>query len=797
MAGASKTFRVFVSSTFSDMKAERNALQERVFPKLRELCSQRGCRFQAIDLRWGVSQEAALDQQAMPICLQEIRRCQDVTPRPNFIVLLGQRYGWRPLPAAIPADEFEAILEHLSDDERDLLLWQDDQPDDRTGWYRRDDNAVPPEFVLQPREHAGPYEDAAAWAPVEARLRAILLAAIAKLDLPEADRIKHERSATEQEIIEGALQAGTDHAFCYFRTIDDLPDGEGAGDSVDLDQEGNADADACARRQALTAQLRDHFPGEHVHDYTVAWAGNGVAADQLQPLCDRIEADLTRIILEEIDKLEAGSELDAEQQAHEELAKERSAHFRGREDVLKRIEDYGAGDSPHPLVVHGSSGSGKTAVLAHSWLALRDAQPGVAFVARFIGVTPGASDLRGLLTSLCQELGIEQTPTDLNELVSAFRDRLSPGDKEEGAPPQEGRVVIFLDALDQISDTDNARMLYWLPRELAPNVKLVLSVLDEKGEAGECFDIAKRIWPDALVEVGALGGDDAEALLDTWLEEAGRTLQPDQRGDVLAKFAGCPKPLYLRLAFQEARRWRSWDGLPCGADDVPGLNADVPGILDDLFWRLELPRHHGQMLASRALGYLGAGKNGLTEDELLDVLSADADVMASFQQRSPDSPEVDRLPVVVWSRLFADVEPYMTRRRADGTVVLSFYHRQVGESVASRYLPDDERLRAHLHLADYFADQDYWAESLEAQRARARRLPPTPRPANIRKVVELPHHRLEAAKLGGVDDPKSPLWDAVADLLMDWQFLEAKAEADPTGKYAAEQAAAGTEGTEG
>ena len=49
----SKTFRVFVSSTFSDLKAERDALQEHVFPSLRELCMSHGVRFQAIDLRWG------------------------------------------------------------------------------------------------------------------------------------------------------------------------------------------------------------------------------------------------------------------------------------------------------------------------------------------------------------------------------------------------------------------------------------------------------------------------------------------------------------------------------------------------------------------------------------------------------------------------------------------------------------------------------------------------------------------------------------------------------------------------
>jgi hypothetical protein len=111
---------------------------------------------------------------------------------------------------------------------------------------------------------------------------------------------------------------------------------------------------------------------------------------------------------------------------------------------------------------------------------------------------------------------------------------------------------------------------------------------------------------------------------------------------------------------------------------------------------------------------------------------------------------------------------------------MDFYHRQVGEAIRKRYLPSEEVLwQAHQQLAKYFAGLDYWAESLEAQRARARRLPPTPRPANVRKIVELPYHRLEVAKLAGKDDPKSPYWDAVADLLTDWQFLEAKAEADP------------------
>ena len=107
MATSGRTFRVFVSSTFSDLKTERNALQDRVFPRLKRYCQRRGWSFQAIDLRWGVSNEAAFDQSTMQICRAEIARCQAVTPRPNFVVLLGDRQGWRPLPDEIPAAEFE------------------------------------------------------------------------------------------------------------------------------------------------------------------------------------------------------------------------------------------------------------------------------------------------------------------------------------------------------------------------------------------------------------------------------------------------------------------------------------------------------------------------------------------------------------------------------------------------------------------------------------------------------------------------------------------------------------------
>lgn len=86
-----RAIRVFVSSTFRDMREEREALIKRVFPQLRKLCNERGVAFTDVDLRWGITEEQAERGEVLPTCFAEIDRC-----RPFFIGLLGHRYGWVP-----------------------------------------------------------------------------------------------------------------------------------------------------------------------------------------------------------------------------------------------------------------------------------------------------------------------------------------------------------------------------------------------------------------------------------------------------------------------------------------------------------------------------------------------------------------------------------------------------------------------------------------------------------------------------------------------------------------------------
>src|SRR5262245_53293499 len=93
--GEWKTIRVFISSTFRDMHAERDYLVKIVFPALRERLQPYRVHLVDIDLRWGVTQEQSHNDRATELCLQQIDEC-----RPFFLCILGERYGY--VPSRLP-----------------------------------------------------------------------------------------------------------------------------------------------------------------------------------------------------------------------------------------------------------------------------------------------------------------------------------------------------------------------------------------------------------------------------------------------------------------------------------------------------------------------------------------------------------------------------------------------------------------------------------------------------------------------------------------------------------------------
>jgi hypothetical protein len=227
--------------------------------------------------------------------------------------------------------------------------------------------------------------------------------------------------------------------------------------------------------------------------------------------------------------------------------------------------------------------------------------------------------------------------------------------------------------------------------------------------------------------------------------------------------------------------------------------------------RLKHEGNHGEILVSHALGYLAASRYGLTEDELVDLLSRDLQVYEWFfrqtyhlpsdllqlavehlrkhpellqdipagspqdaerlalgwlkQNRTPPEPVVSflrevlprmggpRLPIVLWSRLSFDLAPYLTERMVDGSSLLYFYHRELGDVSKAVFLSGDHAQAYHEKLADYF----HFKADPNKDRSWTG--------GNIHGLSELPFHLTEAGN-----------YNELFETLTDFKFLEHKAE---------------------
>jgi hypothetical protein len=160
MAGTWKTVRVFISSTFRDMQAERDHLVRFVFPRLREDLLKHRIHLIDVDLRWGVTSE----QDAVGVCREVIDEC-----RPRFMGILGGRYGW------VPEGKTESIT---ADEIHYAVLGRAKENRGQCFFYFRDNDATRSMVEATP----GDYREAEG--SVNAGKLAELKEAIIKADLP-------------------------------------------------------------------------------------------------------------------------------------------------------------------------------------------------------------------------------------------------------------------------------------------------------------------------------------------------------------------------------------------------------------------------------------------------------------------------------------------------------------------------------------------------------------------------------------------------------------------------------------
>ncbi|KAH3692060.1 hypothetical protein DPMN_194937 [Dreissena polymorpha] len=732
---SAKIVRIFTSSTFTDTKHERNMLMREAYPKIKEHCRNFGYEFQVVDMRWGVRDEATDDHMGTELCLRELRLYQKLSTGPSFVSLLSHKYGYIAFPRVILADEFESLMVQVEDPATIRLFRK---------WYSRDDNAVPPAYILasisthlpdfiskdKNRQKVAKEE----WWKESELMQDALESAATRVFDPETAR-KYIISVTETEVEEGLLKAEDSiarQAIWLRRNIEDI-DCQESSYALSRFTECLGAQEKVEKAHRMLRELKEHRmerrlnPDQFFH-YNVHWVGReGIEPETseehrkyLARLCKDFTDNMISMVTQAIRKRKLlHDRLTEECLQHIRLCQAKCAEFHGRTETLERIKSYLLDTSTTaPLVVHGISGTGKTSILAMSanlcktWL---NKTP--KLVLRFLGTTVESSSVLPLLQSLVHQLSmLGNQRLRIGLTVDLLKVQLMVLLKQGTA---ECPLVVILDSLDQLDTSNNGRSLMWLPASLPPHCKVIVSSLPE--EKYEAFPALKKLIPD---------------------EE--RFIQIDI---LLSTFRKCPTPLFLKLSFDEAMLWRSFD-----PPSRTVLQTTVRTAVDFLFGRLE--KQHGRILVCRALAYLTLASNGITEAELDDVLSCDDDVLNDVYTYW--TPPIRRLPPLLLVRMRTDIDQYIVERGADGVRVLNWYHRQFTEAAHERYCADDaHNKRLHGNLADFFAGT--WANGTKKPYTNAkgevmkedRYVTSQPlrfgeKDYNIRALNNLSYHRLHA-----------------------------------------------------
>lgn len=514
--------KLFVSSTFRDMHAEREHLLRVVFPQLRRLCAKRRLFFSEIDLRWGVADE----ENSFERCRREIQSSH------IFICLLGERYGWLSLPPSVSPETLSATS--LSESEREELF----------GFF--------PEGRLRDGPTGGERQ----------RVAELLVRA----GLPGA-----ARSITALEI---DFAASGDHAplcFFYFRepklarlvpeshAVDYLPESPWAEQNL------------CALKQEIRSRLEER--GDYVRTYgsPARWSDSEVPAwDSPVPGCFvGLEEFGNQVLADLVDAVELlapgpGEHANADEQdsAMEAVVQEHlhSRVFAGRSEIFGALLEFATSAGEHSSsrmgCLNAPSGSGKSALFARLASAL-SGQQNTLVLWHFVGATPESTVPAEILKRFARKLGadeesIEEAKGNKVKLRSLVERLLEQAGRQR-------RVVLLLDGLDQLDHSDDST-LDWLPQALPDEARVLLSFIHNQDAEAETLEWGYREAGRLDVQLrsftlGPLSSGDREEIIRNYLDIFGKSRQSFAREDLdrLVEKPEAGLPLYLLLALDDLR----------------------------------------------------------------------------------------------------------------------------------------------------------------------------------------------------------------------------------------------------
>lgn len=710
-------FRVFISSTFNDFQCERWALQQIVFPRLKEKCQQHGAEFLGVDLRWGISPERSSRSKTIQTCFDEIERCQRLSPKPNFVLLLGQRYGYIPIPEVIPNSLYGKIRDFFTQDieSEPLLLWDN--------WYQQDSNDLERKWLTKPHDECNGYSDPS----IQGALKKGLKRAAESLDLnlSEGEKCDLTGSATEQEIQKGIFdQAGSsDHVFVWRRVISDLPF---SGEDACLYRDSGEDSYnhvSDSRLELLAGKLKSLL-GERYLEQNVLLSELSSTATQavdevqitsyLRNFADTMESQLWAKIEEQI-RDEPSQD---EESTHRQFARLRSEGIVGREAELEEIHKYLESKPAAPYFIKAPGGLGKTSLLAK---AVTDVLPQFRernHLVRFVGASSNIGTPTSLLLSLWPDKRIEVLakkhcidqqeceyflrvtllfresfglpwPKQLTEAISGidieerrqavvdaaalWRDWLIVEMTAGFSKPREELLLIYINAIKNVQGDSLTLLIDALDKlEGYPDLNYLFGKISDSKYEEEYWDKLSIVLSARDVQGNDLHGlsiQDWNNCVENRLKVSNRTLTDIQMSWINRPEECAGNPLVLKLASEFA--------VSLTANDTPQGSLTLSGCIETLYERIGASSEHG-LLGEKVLQYIALSRQGIPEDLLLKTLAIDNGVRAWFSATYPHhSWSLENgLPPILWSRIQMDLEAYLIRKDVFGSQALNFFHQE-------------------------------------------------------------------------------------------------------------------------
>lgn len=348
------------------------------------------------------------------------------------------------------------------------------------------------------------------------------------------------------------------------------------------------------------------------------------------------------------------SQLAIERSGHEAFAESRRYAYVPRQSYLDILDRHITDQESPPLVVHASSGAGKSALLAYWGARYRESHPGAFIVEHYIG--NGASPdhlsvIRHVLMEIRERYDLrEDLPSTPEGLESAFAAWL-------WYVRADDPMILMIDALNQL--TDHGPGIDWLPERLPDSIRIIITTTDSV----TVDQLVARGWRATSLKPFTL--KERQQMVERFMAERSTAITSEQAHGVV-KAVGSANPLLLRTRLEEVERTP-------GSDRTRDTIAYYLGArdLDELHERMlaRLEEEFDHALVSTILSFVHLSRGGLERDRLARIVAR-------------DHREVDRL---IDRLSFHFIE-------RDGR--LGYVHEYLRGAIERRYLADPRRTSA-------------------------------------------------------------------------------------------------------